>query len=278
MKSKIGRRLTLTVIGCLLGLILGSLTGGWKPAMLLAQTELPSPTTPSAGAPGTPGQSAEISLENRADIFMARKAYADAVDYYFRALKQTGRSNASLWNKLGIAYQQQLDYRAARKAYKEAMRHKKDFAEPWNNLGTTYFMENKFRKSVKYYQQAIKLNPNSAPFRLNIGTSYYRLKKYKEALDEYRAALSLDPNVLTERSLMGTVVQARGADAEFYFYLAKVFASVGRAEDAVRYLRRAFEEGFKDEKRLDEDQDFQRINQDPAYIELRKNPPISIKD
>src|SRR5579863_1172733 len=60
-----------------------------------------------------------ISLEERADIFMARKSYADAVDYYYRALQQPGlspRAGATLWNKLGIAFQSEDNYGAAQKA------------------------------------------------------------------------------------------------------------------------------------------------------------------
>ncbi len=243
-----------------------------------SEPQLPPSAPPSAAGSGTSTEATKLSLEERADIYMARKAYADAVEYYLRALKQAGSSNASLWNKLGIAFQQQLNYRRARKAYSEAIRRRSDFAEPWNNVGTIYYMENKYRKSVKYYRHAIKLNANAASFHLNLGTSYYHLKHIKEALDEYRAALTLDPNCLTERSSVGTVVQARGADVEFYFYLGKVFASLGRTEEAVRYLRRAFEDGFDNRKRLDEDSDFQKISHEPAYVELVNNPPVPIKD
>ena len=209
---------------------------------------------------------------------MARKAYADAVDYYSRALRQSHQSDPVLWNKLGIAYQQQMNFTAARKAYKEAIRHRQDYPEPWNNLGTTYYLINKFAKSIKYYRKAISLNPSSASFHLNLGSSFYRNKKPKEAVDEYRQALTLDPSILNERSNTGTVVQAHGGDVEYYFYMAKVFASLGRVEEAVRYLRRAFEDGFKDFKKLDEDPDFLKISQDPSYIALRNNPPVPITE
>ncbi len=228
-----------------------------------------------------PTRRPSLALEDRADIFMARKSYADAADYYHRALKQAGLSpaaSATLWNKLGIAYQQQLNFGASRKAYQTAIRYRGNFSEAWNNLGTTYFLANRFRRSVKYYRCAIELNPDSASFHLNLGTSYYRLKKPTEAVEEYRKALSLDPNILTVRSSMGTVVQARGGDVDYYFYMAKVLASLGRTEEAVRYLRRAFEDGFKDVKRLDEDPDFLKISKDPSYTALRSNPPVPIKD
>jgi len=219
-----------------------------------------------------------LTFEERGDIFMARKEYGDAVDYFLRALKETGTDRAALWNKLGIAYQQETNFRAARNAYNRAIRSRKDFAEPWNNLGTTFYLQEKAKKSLKYYLKAVELSPSNASFHLNLGTAYYRLKKADLCITEYRTALSLDPNVLTEHSTTGTSVQARGADARFFFYMAKVFASLGRSDEAVRYLRRAFEEGFTDSKELENDPDFQRISANPSYMELIAHPPVGIRD
>ena len=248
--------------------------GGEIPAASAQPVErqlAPSGQTPSPKPAG-------LTAEERADIFMARKSYADAVEYYTRALRQSGRADPQVWNKLGIAYQQLPDFRRARKAYNEAIRHRKNFPEPWNNLGTIYFFDKKYRKSVKCYEQAIQMNPASAAYHLNLGTSLYHLKKIPEALHEYRRALELDPNCLTGFSLTGTVIQAPRLDVEFYFYMAKVFASMGRVEEAVRYLRRAFEDGLVDHKRVEEDPDFQKISGQPAFVELMKNPPVAIKD
>jgi tetratricopeptide (TPR) repeat protein len=238
-----------------------------------------------ARPPATPGQAHEtpastrpLSFEERADIFMARKSYEDAVNYYFRALKQTHMTDAIVWNKLGIAYQQLQNYSASRKAYNQAIHHRRDYTEPMNNIGTTYFMEKKYGKSVKYYLKALKLSPDSASYHLNLGTSLMHMKKYKESVEEYRTALSLDPNIFTQRSAFGTTIEARGTDPEYYFYLGKVFASLGRAEEAVRSLRRALEDGFKDRKRILDDPDFMKISQNPAYVDLMNNPPVGVKD
>jgi tetratricopeptide (TPR) repeat protein len=219
-----------------------------------------------------------LTDEDRADIFMARKSYADAVDYYYRGLRQTNFTNATLWNKLGIAYQSLQSYKKSRKAYKRAIHLRRDFPEPWNNIGTTFYMQRKYKKSVKYYEQAIKLKPDTASFHLNLGASYFGMKHYEQCVVQTRMALSLDPNILTERSSVGTIMETRYAGPRFYYYMAKVFASLGRPEEAVRYLRRAMEDGFKDRKMLDADPDFQKISKTPAYVELLKNPPVPIKD
>ena len=46
----------------------------------------------------------------------------------------------------------------------------------------------------------------------------------------------------------------------------------------MRYLRRALEDGFGDPKRIDEDPDFKKISQYPAFVELMRNPPVAIKN
>ena len=223
-------------------------------------------------------QHKEISLEQRADIFMARKSYADAADYYYRALKQVSFKDPALWNKMGIAFQQENKFHSARQAYNKATHVDPNFAEAWNNLGTVYFMAKKYGKSASYYQRAIKLKSNTAAFHMNLGTSFYHLKKYDQAVEEYRTALGIDPKVAIQQSRLGTTIHAGGADPEFYYYMAKAYASVGNAEDAVRYLRRSMEDGYGNAKQLGDDPDFKKISQYPAYIELMQNPPVSIKN
>jgi tetratricopeptide (TPR) repeat protein len=278
MRTKFFALIPWVILGCVLNPPGAGAAAGQQGEQELVAPDIPAPVlAPEPPRPQTPTPAA-LSPEERADIFMARKSYSDAVDYYRRALNATGRKDAGLWNKLGIAYQQLLDYPAARKAYKEATRRNPTFAEPWNNWGTTYYMANQAKKSLKYYRKALQLSPNNASFHLNLGSSLYQIKKYPQAVEEYRLALSLDPTILTEHSPVGTIIKARTADAKFFFYMAKVFASLGRAEEAVRYLRRAFEDGFNDQKLLDEDPDFKKISEFPAYVELRKTPPKAIKD
>ncbi len=250
----------------------------WAAAPALVAGSSAQQAEQTEGQPPRHAQPTAISLEQRADIFMARKNYGDAEDYYYRALKQSSFKDAELWNKLGIAFQVDGKFHSSRKAFANAVHINKDFAEAWNNTGTVYYMEKKYGRSVKYYQHAIELKGDNASFHMNLGTSYYHLKKFQEAVTEYRTALGIDPKIMSMQSAVGTVVHAGGADVEFYFYMAKAYASIGDAEDAVRYLRRALEDGFNDSKRIDQDPDFQKISQYPAFVELMKNPPVAIKN
>ena len=256
--------------------------GALEAARLLAVIVVIS--TAAAGTPGSfspqasPPVQREITLEQRADIYMARKSYADAADYYYRALKQASFNDPALWNKLGIAFQQENKFRSARQAYSKATRADPNFADAWNNLGTVYFMEKKYRKSVPNYRRAIKLKSGAASFHMNLGTSFYHLKRFDEAVAQYRAAIEIDPKAAVQQSALGTAIHAGGADPEFYFYMAKAYASMSNAEAAVRYLRRALEDGFPAANEIGSDADFAKISQDPAYVELMRNPPVALKN
>jgi tetratricopeptide (TPR) repeat protein len=236
------------------------------------------PASPSsASSAPTPGLT-PVTLEMRGDIYMARKQYEDAVDYYGRALRRTGVSNAALWNKMGIAFQQDDNLRAARKAYQRAIHFQRNFAAAWNNVGTTYYLQGKAKKSIKYYRRAINLESNNPSFHLNLGTAYYHRHQYRKTVEEYRQALLLNPDILIQNAKMGTIIQARGGGVQFYYYMAKVFASLGRNKEAIRYLRHALEDGFHNYRRLDRDPDFAKLKSDPEYLALLKNPPVAIKD
>ncbi len=267
----------VVLFGSALGLRVSQSAGGPIPTPIVADSPDSVPTTKR-----------NLSAEARADIYMARKMYPDAIDYYRRSLDQVD-SNAVVWNKLGIAYQMSLDYRDAQQSYRRAIRLQPGFAEAWNNLGTVYFLQGegcrshfgfvcagKFKASIKQYEKALALTPASASYHMNMGASYSRLKKYEEAFAEYHAALAIDPDVLSKHSALGTVIEAGLSDVEYYFNLAKVFASLERPEDSVRYLKRAMEDGFRDFKRLDKDPDFLKISKYPEYVALRKNPPFAI--
>jgi tetratricopeptide (TPR) repeat protein len=246
-----------------------------------ARSAAPRPKLPAqtpASPPATPAPPRVITLEQRGDICMARKSYDDAADYYYRALKESSFKNPALWNKMGIAFQQENKFHDARKAYSRATRIDRNFAEAWNNIGSIYYMQKRYSKSRRYYLRAIKLRSDVAAFHINLGSAYYHLKKFQKAVEEYRTALEIDPQAISADSSVGTVIHAGGADAEYYFYMAKALASVGNADLAVRYLRRALEDGFTDRQRIERDPDFKKISQHPAFVELMRNPPIAIKN
>jgi tetratricopeptide (TPR) repeat protein len=234
-----------------------ALAAGLSSAFAFAQT---------AQAPKTP-----LSVENRGDIFMARKMYREAIDVF----REDKSKNPVIINKIGIAYHQMLQLDTARKYYEQAIRLKPDYAEAINNLGTVYYAAKSFRRSIGYYQKALKYAPNSASIYLNLGTAYFARKRYKEAMDTYQTALKLDPNVFESHGSYGVLLEERSVEerAKFHFHIAKLYAQAGRNDLALQYLRKALEEGFKEKKKIEEDPDFQAMRELPEFKELLKLEP-----
>jgi tetratricopeptide (TPR) repeat protein len=274
------REALIRIVGTLLGALLAL-----SVASLFAQDPQAGQPQPTGSLEQIAKPDANLSDEQWGDLYMVRKEYDKAIESYANVIEVRQSSHESeakiaiLWNKTGICYQQKMDYEHAREDYKKAIKLDRTYAQPWNNMGSTYYLAGKPKKSIKFYRRAIKIDREVASYHLNLGTAYFARKKYERATREYRTAIQLDPEVLTRNAEgQGTTVETRYASAKFYFYLAKIFATAGNPDKAVRYLERAMEEGFNNRKRILQDPDIQKISQYPAFVALMKNPPVAIKD
>ncbi len=226
---------------------------------LLNKTTIPSPAIPSA--PAVP-----LSPERRADILMARKMYREAIEVY----QQAPLDSAVIWNKIGIAHHQMLQFEAARKCYEKALKINPKYSEALNNIGTVYYARKSHRRAIKYYKKALKLSPQSASIYSNLGTAYFARKKYQQAAEAYQTALSLDPEVFEHRSTYGVMLQERTVEerAKFHYYLAKTYAKAGMNDRALIYIRKALEEGFKERDKLKADPEFAGLQELPEFQQL----------
>jgi tetratricopeptide (TPR) repeat protein len=217
-----------------------------------------SQNTESVGSPR------EQALTHAA-LDMIHKDYAQAVDIYKTLIRQEP-NDASLWNRLGIAYHQQSMLGDALKCYEKATKLDKKSGDGWNNIGTVYYQEQKWSKAVRAYRKAIALNQQEATFYSNIGLAYLNNKKVPEALQSFNTALKLDPDVFSQTSRVGTVLQDRSANDRgmFYFLLAKSFATANNAERCAYYLRKAVDEGYAGIATVANDPGFAGVITDPG--------------
>lgn len=216
-----------------------------------AQTEAPKPPP--------------LSPERRGDIYMARKMYREAVEQY-KSVPQT----AVVYNKIGIAYHQLMDFRTAERYYKLAIKKDKTYSEAVNNLGTIYYSNRSYRRAVGQYKKALKISPESASIYSNLGTAYFARKKYDDAMGAYREALRLDPDVFEHKSSFGVLLRQAAVEqrARFHFFLAKSYAAAGLYDRSLLSMRRALENGFKEKNKFLEDPEFVKMRELPEFKEL----------
>lgn len=214
-------------------------------------------------------QPVKLSPLDRGDIYMVRKMYREAIDAY-----RAGGQTAVLWNKIGIAYHQLGQLNAAKKSYQRAVKLDKKYSDAVNNIGTVYYAEKKYRSAISQYRKAIRITPDSASYWSNLGTAYYARAKFDEMTKAYTRALELDPNVFEARGTVGTRMLDRSvADrARYHYELARLYASSGKNELALQYLRKAFEEGFKDRDKL-QTSEFTVLRETQEFKDLMTLPP-----
>jgi tetratricopeptide (TPR) repeat protein len=223
----------------------------------------------AAGALAQSTAPVKLSPEERGDLFMVRKMYREAIDSY-RAAGNT----ALLWNKIGIAYHQLGELQAAKKSYERAMKLDKKYPDAVNNVGTVFYAQKKYRTAISRYEKAIALSPDTASYWSNLGTAYYARGKFDEMSKAYARALELDPNVFESHGTVGTRMLDRSvADrARYHYELARMYASAGKNELALQYLRKALEEGFKEKEKL-QSKEFSALRETQEFKDLMTLEP-----
>jgi len=251
-----------------LSLISGLLVSGFALQAAPAQNAANTIPAPAEAAPRP-----TLSAQERGDIQMARKMYREAIETYRQAPE-----TPALLNKIGIAYHQLSDLNNAQKAYERALKLDPKFTAAINNLGTVYYSKKAYRRAVGQYKRVLQLNPNSASTLANLGSAYFARKQYELASENYQKALALDPEVFESRNGNGSVVRDRtvGDRPTFFYYLAKSYAKAGMKEQAMNYIRKALEEGFKERKKFTEDPEFAGLQKDPEFVALMTMEPKTL--
>lgn len=235
----------------------------WQGVPAQNASNTPPPTPPAPARP-------LLSAQERGDILMARKMYREAIDTYKEAPE-----TALLANKIGIAYHQLADLGTAAKYYARAVKLDSKYAEAMNNLGTVYYSRGSYRRAIGQYKKVLRIKPESASTLANLGSAYFARKQYELASENYQKALAIDPNVFESRSGVGSVVRDRtvGDRPMFFYYLAKSYAKAGMLEQALNYIRKSVEEGFKERQKFIEEPEFAGLQKDPEFQKIMAMEP-----
>jgi tetratricopeptide (TPR) repeat protein len=239
--------------------------------LLLAWQGVPAQNVSNTPPPAPPAPARPLlSAQDRGDILMARKMYREAIDTYKEAPE-----SAVLMNKIGIAYHQLTDLGAAANYYTRAVKLDSKYAEAMNNLGTIYYSRASYRRAIGQYKKVLRIKPESASTLANLGSAYFARKQYELASENYQKALAIDPNVFESRSGVGSVVRDRtvGDRPMFFYYLAKSYAKAGMLEQALNYIRKSVEEGFKERQKFVDEPEFAGLQKDPEFQKIMATEP-----
>lgn len=216
------------------------------------------------------GQLDTRDVELRGDLARIHKQFGSAIAYYKEALKAEPH-NAVLHNKLGIAYLQYGNHKAARKSFDQALKYDPRFVDALNNRGAVDCIDKKYRSAIRYLKKALALDESNASAHLNIAESWVGLKQIDRAMTEYARALELNADILSSTP-DGMLVQVGTPEqrARVDFLIAKAYAKRGNLEGALDYLQRAKDNHFADMAMVYSDPVFTALWRDPRLQKIVK--------
>ena len=141
---------------------------------------------------GDKADNQEKSLREQADDFFEAGDLKKAERTYLKVLSQEP-DDAGVYNKLGLVYLQDKNYKDAKASLKQALKLEPDNDTFYNNLGLLFYEMEKYEDAIEAYQKSIEINDKIASRLVNLGLAYFMTKKYKKAIDVYEKAIILDP-------------------------------------------------------------------------------------
>jgi tetratricopeptide (TPR) repeat protein len=212
-----------------------------------------------------PAQSARDVAIERARIMMAEKRYDAGIHAYEDLLKNEPK-NAVFMNMIGIAYLNMGNFPLAKKNFERSSKTDKKYASAVNNLGMVWYQQKNYRRAIREYQRAVTIDPAQGGTHANLGYAYYKTQKYGEAAAEFHKALEIDPHTFDHNERVGTMMQDRTVENKglFFYMMAKEYAQMGDAEHCADYLRKSFDEGYKDIAKAKTDPAFKKVLDDPT--------------
>jgi len=252
------------------GLLLAALLAIPHPAYAQAWAP-PAASVPAAQAPAAVAVSPAAvtstpppTQEELGDSFALHQRYQAAIAAYSKA-----KPTATVWNKMGIAYQMMFNLTDATRCYKESLKIDSRNSQVLNNLATVYDSLKSFATAERLYRKSLKIQSQSALVLKNLGTNLMAQRKYNRGWEVYKQALAIDPQIFEDlnfpRVQNPASVQERGA---MNYYMALGCVRAGQIDCALQYLRMALNEGFTNPKKVATDVAFASLRENPDFKQL----------
>lgn len=149
------------------------------------------------------------------------------------------KKNAAAYNRLGILYAKQKDYKDAIDCFEIASSIEVS-ASSLHNLGLIYYETESYDKAAIAFEQALKLDDNLAARHVAYAKVQEKLGNEKIMFEELEKAIELEPNK-ESLTLLLKAYESRGMDKEAKILeqrLSKLVVPSGRPKRMLRPKRR----------------------------------------
>jgi len=137
-------------------------------------------------------------LDALGNILRSHERYAEALEYYSRAVKlidKPAQENWALFYSRGVCNERLKDWPAAEADFKEALKLSPDESLILNYLGYSWVDQGmNLKQAMDYIRKAVKLKPDDGYYVDSLGWAYYRLGNMPAAVEHLERAVELKPD------------------------------------------------------------------------------------
>jgi serine/threonine protein kinase/Tfp pilus assembly protein PilF len=186
---------------------------------------------------------------------------------------------------LAMVVGNRFDYERASKLMREAVRLAPKEALFWDNLSWTLAYETPpdSEGAEAAAREALRLQPIYPGAYYHLGRALIQQGRYDEAREAFQTSLEQDPAFLSghlglaqvdlavgdyESALASIERMGKEDSAINTYYRAAIHSAAGEADEALRLLRKALDQGFRDFTALEASPHFASLRADPRYQEL----------
>jgi len=214
--------------------------------------------------------------------FQRTEVWRDAVTLWSDAVAKEPAS-PSAWELYGEAlYKLSGDTDGARKAYEQGLAINPANTEILYGLGELYTEGGELDKGLTLLNKLLELKPDYAMGWATLGDNYLKRGNYAEAERAYQQALTIQPEAMQVVSLLGNLAVIRGRldEARGYFnqaeaqgwhdpaiayQMARMEARAGHKEEALEWLGKALQRGYRDYNNLASAKELSVLKDDPRF-------------
>jgi tetratricopeptide (TPR) repeat protein len=132
------------------------------------------------------------------NLLRGNKEYAEAVDYYTKAIGKLGATDKSHWSVYyarGVCYERIKDWPKAEADLKKALELDANQELTLNYLGYSWVDQSlNLKEAMDLIRKAVQLRPNDGYFVDSLGWAYYRQKDFEQAVKQLERAVELKPD------------------------------------------------------------------------------------
>lgn len=186
-------------------------------------------------------------LEALGGIMRGHKRFAEAAEYYSRAIALIDKTEPKHWTYFysrGTCYERLKKLPEAEADLQQSLKLSPDQPLTLNYLGYTWIDHNRnLRQGLTMIEKAVRLKPDDGYIVDSLGWAHYRLGNFKEAVKHLERAVELRPEDATLNDHLGDAYWRVGRRREARFQWEQALAFKPEPEE-VEKIRQKLEKGL----------------------------------